>query len=178
MQTCKRIVRLSIAIGIFLTTQPIAITAQKPPLPPSKMQYPLEWAFKVPPPRGAVTPGSACEVAEEYVRQINAKRPATGVGDLFAEDAVVLQGKGKVLRGRKEIHGFYDVTDAGRGVIPLSFLDNGAECVMEIAIQRYGPDATWRLAGARHFTIGPDRQITRLIFFDYDGNVAPPASGR
>jgi hypothetical protein len=178
MQTRKRVVRLSMAIGLFLTTPPIAIEAQKAPLPPSKMQYPLEWTFKVPPPRGAVTPGSACEVAEEYVRQINAKRPATGVGDLFAEDGVVLQGKGKVLRGRKEIHGFYDVTDAGRGVIPLSFLDNGAECVMEIAIQRYGPDETWRLAGARHFTVGPDRQITRLIFFDYDGNVAPPASGR
>jgi hypothetical protein len=170
--------RPSLAIGLFLILAPNLAEAQKPPLPPTKMNYPLEWAFKVPPPRGTVTPNSACEVAEEYVRQINAKRPATGVGDLFAEDGVVLQGRGKVLRGRKEIHGFYDVTDAGRGVIPLSFLDNGAECVMEIAIQRYGPDETWRLAGARHFTIGRDRLITRLVFFDYEGNADLPARGR
>jgi hypothetical protein len=178
MPTGLRIVSLPLAIGLFLALEPSAAAAQKPPLPPSTMRYPLEWAFKVPPPRGTVTPNSACEVAEEYVRQINAKRPATGVAELFAEDGVVLQGRGKVLRGRKEIHGYYDVTDGGRGVIPLSFLDNGAECVMEIAIQRYGPDETWRLAGARHFTIGPNREITRLIFFDYQGNADLPARGK
>jgi hypothetical protein len=151
--------------------------AQKP-LPPSKMLYPLEWEFKTPPPRGTVTPGSACEVAEEYVRQINAKRPATGVAELFAEDGVVLQGGGKLLRGRKEIHAFYDVTDGGRGVIPLSFIDNGAECDMEIAIQRYGPDETWRLAGSRHFTMTPDRKIARLIYYSYGGAAPSQPQGR
>jgi hypothetical protein len=171
----KRIVGAVFAFGLGLSLWSFTAEAQKP-LPPSKMQYPLEWAFKTPPPRGTVTPGSACEVAEEYVRQINAKRPALGIADLFAEDGVVLQGGGRLLRGRKEIHGFYSVTDAGRGVIPLSFIDNGAECVMEIAIQAYGPDETWRLAGARHFTITPDRQISRLIFFGYDS--VPPATGR
>ena len=167
MRPIRQIRRSSLVLGLVLGLQPLTSGAQKPPLPASPMTYPLTWEFKEPPPRGMVTPGSACEVAEEYVRQINAKRPATKVADLFAEDGVVLQGRGKVLRGRQEIHGFYDFADNGRGVIPLSFLDHGAECVMEIAIQRYGPDETWRLAGARHFTIGPDRQITRLIFFDY-----------
>ena len=171
----KRIVGAVFAFGLGLSLWSFTAEAQKP-LPPSKMQYPLEWAFKTPPPRGTVTPGSACEVAEEYVRQINAKRPALGIADLFAEDGVVLQGGGRLLRGRKEIHGFYSVTDAGRGVIPLSFIDNGAECVMEIAIQAYGPDETWRLAGARHFTITSDRQISRLVFFGYDS--VPPAIGR
>lgn len=168
MQARSRIAWLSSAIGLcLLLPATTTVEAQKPPIPPSKLHYPLEWAFKVPPPRGVVTPNSACEVAEEYVRQINFKRPATGVADLFAEDGELLQGGGKLLRGRKEIHGFYDVRDAGRGVIPLSFLDNGAECVMEIAIQQYGPDETWRLAGTRHFTITPDRQIARLIFYGY-----------
>ena len=153
-----------------------AAAQSRSPLPPSQMRYPLEWAFKTPPPRGPVAPGSACEVAEEYVRQINASRPAMGIADLFAEDGVVLQGGGKLLRGRKEIHGFYSVTDAGRGVIPLSFIDNGAECVMEIAIQGYGSNEPWKLAGARHFTISPDRKIARLLFFDYGG--VPPATGR
>lgn len=171
----RRIALLSFAIGLGLSLWSITARAQKP-LPPSKMKYPLEWAFKTPPPRGVVTPGSACEVAEEYVRQINAKRPATGVAELFAEDGLVLQGGGKLLRGRKEIHGFYDVTDAGRGVIPLSFIDNGAECDMEIAIQRYGPDETWRLSGSRHFTMTPDRKIARLVFYSYDS--VAPATGR
>ena len=137
----QQIALVAFATGLGLSLWSVTARAQRP-LPPSKMKYPLEWAFKTPPPRGTVTPGSACEVAEEYVRQINAKRPAMGVSELFAEDGVVLQGGGKLLRGRKEIHGFYSVTDAGRGVIPLSFIDNGAECYMEIAIQPYGPDET------------------------------------
>ena len=178
MHTCLLIRRCALATSLILALQPLTSGALKPPLPASAMKYPLAWEFNVPPPRGTVTPDSACEVAEEYVRQINAKRPATKVADLFAEDAVLLQGRGKLLQGRKEIHGFYDFADNGRGVIPLSFLDHGAECVMEIAIQRYGADETWRLAGARHFTIGPDRQITRLIFFDYAAAVSPPPQGK
>ena len=137
---------------------------------------PLEWSFKTPPPRGTVTPDSACEVAEEYVRQINASRPAMRISELFAEDGIVFQGGGKLMRGRQEIHAFYSATDAGAGVIPLAFIDNGAECVMEIAIQGYGSNEPWKLAGARHFTISPDRKIARLLFFDY-GSV-PPATGR
>jgi hypothetical protein len=178
METRARIVLGSLAMGLCFSLQPVTSAAQRPPLPPSKMHYPLEMAFKVPPPRGTVTPNSACEVAEEYVRQINEKRPATKVADLFAEDGVLLQGGGKLLRGRKEIHGFYDFADAGRGVIPLSFIDNGAECYMEIAIQPYGPDATWRLAGTRHFTITPDRQIARLIFYAYESTPPAPPQGR
>lgn len=165
---------LAVAAAAWL---PLSAEAQgRKPLPPSKMAYPLEWAFTTPPPRGTVTPDSACEVAEEYVRQINASRPALGIAGLFAEDGVAFQGGGKLLRGRQEIHAFYSATDAGAGVIPLSFVDNGAECFMEIAIQAYGPNQPWRLAGVRHFTITPDRKIARLLFFDY-GSV-PPATGR
>ena len=163
--------------AVAMTGMPQSVAAQaRKPLPPSKMKYPLEWAFKTPPPRGPVTPDSACEVAEEYVRQINASRPAMRISELFADDGIVFQGGGKMLRGRKEIHGFYSATDAGAGVIPLAFIDNGAECVMEIAIQGYGDNQPWRLAGSRHFTLTPDRKIARLLFFDY-GSV-PPATGR
>jgi len=155
---------------------PSASAQARKPLPPSKMKYPLEWSFTTPPPRGTVTPDSACEVAEEYVRQINASRPAMGISDLFAEDGVVFQGGGKLLRGRQEIHSLYSATDAGAGVIPLAFIDNGAECVMEIAIQGYGNNQPWRMAGSRHFTVTPDRKIARLLFFDYAS--APPSTGR
>lgn len=145
-------------------------------LPPSAMRYPLEWEFKTPPPRGTVRPGSACVVAEEYVRQVNAKRPAMGVSELFADDAALLQDRGRLLTGRPAIHAFYSTTDGGRAVIPIAFIDSGAECYMEIAIQRYGPDETFRLAGTRHFTIDPAGKISRLVFFSYGsgGNTTAP----
>src|SRR5204863_10142973 len=156
------------AVALALGLVPRVATAQtKKPLPPSKMKYPLEWSFKTPPPRGTVTPDSACEVAEEYVRQINASRPAMGISELFAEDGIAFQGGGKLLRGRQEIHGFYSTTDAGSGVIPLAFIDNGAECVMEMAIQGYGTNEPRKLAGVRHFTITPDRHIARLVIGAY-----------
>ena len=50
---------------------------------------------------------------------------------------------------------------------------NGAECVMEIAIQGYGPNQPWRLAG-RALHHEPRSQIARLVFFDYGS--APPAT--
>src|SRR5687767_9526950 len=82
--------RVTLAATALAMTAVLAAQSPKPMpkgLPPSKMHYPLEWEFKTPPARGSVTPGSACEVAEEYVRQINFKRPATTVSELFALDA-------------------------------------------------------------------------------------------
>ena len=157
-------------------------------LPPTAMKYPLEWEFKAPPPRGVVKPGSACVVAEEYVRQVNAKRPAMGVSELFAENAELLQDRGRLLKGRGAIHAFYSTTDGGRAVIPIAFIDSGAECYMEISIQRYGADETFRLAGTRHFTIDPTGKISRLVFFSYgsggggaqggQGGATAPGQGR
>jgi len=180
-----------VAGGLLALTVALAAQTPKPMpkgLPPSKLHYPLEWEFKTPPPRGPVTPGSACEVAEEYVRQVNAKRPAMGVSELFAQDAELLQDRGRLLKGRKAIHEFYSTTDGGRAVIPIAFLDSGAECYMEIAIQRYGPDETFRLAGTRHFTINANGEISRLVFFSYGsggaqnqgrgGDTAPQGQGR
>ena len=63
----KRIVGAVFAFGLGLSLWSFTAEAQKP-LPPSKMQYPLEWAFKTPPPRGTVTPGSACEGSGPEVR--------------------------------------------------------------------------------------------------------------
>jgi len=136
-------------------------------LPRTTMKYPLEWEFKTPPPRATPRPSSACIVAEEYVRQVNESRPAMRLSELFAEDAELLQDRGRLLKGRAEIHAFYSTTDGGRAVIPIAFIDMGAECYMEIALQRYGPDETFQLAGSRHFTIDPTGKISRLIFFSY-----------
>jgi hypothetical protein len=177
---------LTLASALALSAVPAAQSPKPMPtgLPPSKMLYPLEWEFKTPPPRGTVIPGSACEVAEEYVRQVNLERPAMGVSGLFAEDAELLQDRGRLLKGRAAIHAFYSTTDGGRAVIPIAFVNSGAECYMEIAIQRYGPDETFRLAGARHFTIDPQGRISRLVFFSYGSGgtannpAATPGRGR
>jgi hypothetical protein len=151
--------------------------AQSPKsLPPSKLQYPVGFEFKTAPPRGTVTPGSACEVADQYVRLIAAKRPATDVPELFAEDGVLLY-QGKLRRGRKEIHEFYDYADAAGGAIPISFTENGAECFMEVAILPYGSD-TWRLGVSDHFTITPDRRIARLIIYSHELGSGDPPQGR
>jgi hypothetical protein len=166
-------VRCRTATVVYIVVALIAVVSAQSPapmpkgLPPSTMRYPLEWEFKTPPPRGTVRPGSACVVAEEYVRQVNDKRPAMGVSELFADDAELLQDRGRLLKGRAAIHAFYSTTDGGRAVVPIAFIDSGAECYMEISIQRYGPDETFRLAGTRHFTIDPAGTISRLVFFSY-----------
>jgi len=184
--------RRTVAVVYCVLALSVVVSAQLPApmpkgLPPSTMRYPLEWEFKTPPPRGTVKPGSACVVAEEYVRQVNESRPAMKVSELFADDAELLQDRGRLLKGRAVIHAFYSTTDGGRAVIPIAFIDSGAECYMEIAIQRYGPDETFRLAGTRHFTIDPAGKISRLVFFSYgsgggaqggQGGTTAPGQGR
>ena len=139
-----------------------AAAATQTRIPPSTMQYPLVWEFESPPPRATPTPGSACEAADRYVKLIAAKR-AKEVPELFAEDGVFLF-QGQVRRGRKEIHGFYDDVNL-RGAIPISLIDSGAECIMELANLTTAGDDIWRLSAIDHFTVAPDGQIARLVIY-------------
>ena len=89
------------------------------------------------PPRGTVTPNSACEVAERVTSgksTPNDPRPASPIS--LPEDGVVLQGRGCIARPERNPRILRCDRRRPRRD-PLSFLDNGAECVMEIAIQRY-----------------------------------------
>ena len=67
-------------------------------------------------------------------------------------------------RGRKEIHGFYDDVNL-RGAIPISLIDSGAECIMELANLTTAGDDIWRLSAIDHFTVAPDGQIARLVIY-------------
>jgi hypothetical protein len=167
---------LSWSVAGLLLSASLVAAQTRGPLPPSRIQYPFGFEFKTEPPRGTVTPGSACEVADQYVRLVAAKRPATDVPELFAEDGVFLY-EGKLRRGRKEIHEFYDHADAAGGAIPISFTDHGAECFMEVAVLPYGSD-TWQLGVSDHFTITPDRKIARLIIYSHVRGTGAPPQGR
>lgn len=164
--------RITLLVAVLLLFPPVARAQQK--LPPSTLQYPLVWEFQTPPPRATPAAGSACETANQYVNLIGAKR-GREVPELFAEDGVFLF-QGRLRRGRKEIHGFYDTVNV-RGAIPVSFTDKGAECFMELA-NLSGGDDTWRLTAIDHFTVTPNRQIARLVIWAYTPPATPPASSR
>jgi hypothetical protein len=148
-----------------------APAASQARIPPSTLEYPLVWEFKTPPARAVAAAGSSCEVAQQYVTLVAAKR-AKEIPDLFAEDGVFLF-QGRLRKGRAEIHGFYDTVNV-RGVIPISFTDKGAECFMETA-NLVGNDDIWRLTAVDHFTIAPDRKIARLIIWTYTRSAAAVA---
>jgi hypothetical protein len=82
---------------------------------------------------------------------------------LFAPDAEFIGVPERVLRGREEIQGFYDAVrqvDA----LPLSLIDRGDECVMELAAKNPG-SGEYRLVAVDHFTLNSQRQIKRLVVF-------------
>jgi hypothetical protein len=60
-----------------------------------------------------------------------------------------------------------------RGAIPISFIDRGAECFMEVANLSAGDDI-WRLTAVDHFTVTPAGQISRLVI---DHQRGAPATG-
>jgi hypothetical protein len=130
------------------------------------------WPFDIkwedsPPPRAEPVPCSACEAADAYVKLIAADR-ASEVPGLFAEDGVFIGPGERVYRGRAEIAEFYNAVHQG-GAIPLSFIDRGCECVMELAGMRPADDPSkpdhYRLVAIDHFTVGPDGKIQKLVIF-------------
>lgn len=154
-------IHLALMAGGVVVLVGAAATGAQTRIPPSTLGYPLVWEFKTAPLRAAPAPGSACEVADRYVTLVGAKR-GKDVPELFAEDGVLLF-QGQVRRGRKEIHGFYDTVNV-RGAIPISFIDRGAECFMEVANLSAGDDI-WRLTAVDHFTVTPAGLISRLAIY-------------
>ena len=118
------------------------------------------------PVRATPVPGSACATADRYVSLVAARR-GEEIGRLFATNAIFLGPEERVLRGRDEIAAFYAANVARRvsHVIPLSFMDRGRECIMEIAIATAEEPGHYRLLAMDHFTIGADGLIERLLIY-------------
>ena len=140
--------------------------------------WPTGVAFAGTPPAAHPRPGSACEVAQQYVTFIASDR-APQVPGLFAEDGAFIGVADRVFRGPAEIAAFYNTVHQG-GAIPLSFIDAGPNCIMELAGRRLNPQAgqpeQYRLLAIDHFTIGADRKIKRLVIFFRPGAMSRDAS--
>lgn len=168
MHDFARAIALALMAGTIAT--PLAAVGTPASLSPA---WPTAIIFDGTPPRAVPVPGSACEIANEYVTLI-ATDHAAQVPELFAEDGEFVGVEERVLRGRAEIASFYNRVHQG-GAVPLSFIDRDDECIMELAGQRPNADpsgpAKYRLVAIDHFTITRDRKIKRLvIFFRPDAN--------
>ncbi|MBV9995273.1 MAG: hypothetical protein JO127_08670 [Caulobacteraceae bacterium] len=107
--------------------------------------------FQTPPSAAEPEPGTACQVADAYVKPIQAGE-YDHVADAFAPAAVFVAPNGQTLRGRAAIGAFYS-SFLGRTrpqIIPLSFMAVGRQCVMELA-SRADASEPYRLAAIDHF---------------------------
>ena len=138
MPTGLRIVWPSPAIGAVSSRfEPSAAGPPKPPLPPSTMRYPLGVGVQSCPPCGTVTPNSACEVAEEVTSgkpTPNDPQPASPIS--LPRTASCFRGRGRCCAAGERNPRILRCDRRRPRCDPLSFLDNGAECVMEIAVRR------------------------------------------
>jgi hypothetical protein len=109
--------------------------------------------------------GSACEIAADYVHIVEAGG-GTKIVPLFAPDAEFMGPEERVLRGREEIGSFYaKVPKLVLDAVPISFVDRGNECFMELAVRSQSGPTVYRLLAIDHFTINKDRLISRLVIY-------------
>ena len=140
------------------------VRAQPPALLPNGEHGPFDAVFAAAPPRAIPAAGSACEVADRWIGLIAAGQ-ASGAAALFAADGLLLGPSDRPLHGSQQISAFHQ----GLGqpdLIPLSFIDKDAECLVEIAMRpSSGPPGAYRLAALGHFTVDADRKIEKLVIY-------------
>jgi len=111
------------------------------------------------------SPGLACAAAHAYVELIKAGR-YNEIGSLFATDAIFLSPDGNIYRGRDEITGFYGkfLGHVKPEIIPLSFIGENNECIMELA-SRTNPEGKFRVGAIDHFTVDASGKVKRMVVF-------------
>jgi hypothetical protein len=121
--------------------------------------------FSARPARAVPVAGSACEVANAYVTLVDSGR-APEVARLFAPDAIFLGPDDRVLNGREAIAGFYaKVPSLVSHAVPLSFMDRGHECIMELAVQAGDSPDRYRLLAIDHFTVDAQGLVKQLVIY-------------
>ncbi|HUD90849.1 nuclear transport factor 2 family protein [Sphingobium sp.] len=127
--------------------------------------WPMATLFHKRPQAAVPTQGSSCEIASDYV-DIVESGGGVKIVPLFAADAEFLGPEERVLRGRGEISAFYaKVPKLVLGAVPISFVDRGNECFMELAVRSQSGPTVYRLLAIDHFTIDKDRRISRLVIY-------------
>lgn len=129
--------------------------------------------FDKPPAAAKADPASACSVPKRYVDLMNAWR-FDEVGSLFADNAVFVAPNGKVFVGAQAIQKFYSgFLPTVRGqLVPLSFINDKRECVMELAHRRSDKEP-FRLGAIDHFTINDAGKVERLVVFIRPSSLPP-----
>ncbi|MDB5446831.1 MAG: hypothetical protein JWQ97_2148 [Phenylobacterium sp.] len=163
------------AAAAVLAALGLAASAEARP-PAQQGRWPTAVVFAGTPPAAQPRPGSSCEAASRYVNFIGSDQ-ASKVPALFAPDGEFVGVENRVLRGPAEIATFYNSVHQG-GAVPLSFIDKGSECIMELAGQRPGErpgdPAAYHLVAIDHFTVRPDGKVARLVIFFRPGAMTRP----
>lgn len=129
--------------------------------------HPMGDVFDTPPKAASSKGKPACAVAQKYV-DLTAAGRYDELGSLFADDAVFVTPKATVLRGPAEIGAFYAkfLPTIKPKNVPISFIADGAECVMELVtatnLDNY---AKYRLAAIDHFTVNKQGKIVHMVVY-------------
>jgi len=130
----------------------------------AKRLPPLVATYSTPPARAKAAPGTACEAAERYVTLQGSGRQSE-IAALFAEDADVLAMGAGVMHGHAVLAQYFS-RPVNRPVIPITFIDKGRECFMELAAANPDdPSGEYRLAAIDHFTLDESGLVKRLIIY-------------
>jgi hypothetical protein len=130
-------------------------------------------------------PGSnrACQQAKTYVDLFQAGR-FTEVANLFAADAVILDPMRLSVNGHVDIADFYRNKVGARGpqVVGVSYIGQGNECILELAVQlRVNGETRYVLQGLDHFTLNSGGKFSRMVVFmrpaPAAGTMLAPAGG-
>ena len=151
---------LSRIAAVILFASPFAALAQV-------STHPTGDVFDTPPPAASAKGRPACAVAQKYVDNVNAGR-YQDQGGLFAEDAVFVRPDGQVSHGSKEIGEFYSnfLGKITPKIIPISFIADGNECVMELAaMTRVNDSDKYMLGAIDHFTMNKQGKIQHMVVF-------------
>jgi hypothetical protein len=113
-----------------------------------------------------------CQVAKQYVSLIN-KGQYSGLGGLFADNAVYQGPDGKTRHGSKEIGEFYVkmLTRLRPHMKPASFIEQGSECVMEL--ENKDSKERYVLTAIDHFTVDPNGKATHFVVYFRPGAPLP-----
>jgi len=109
----------------------------------------------------------AQKVAERYFELINA-HAFDQVGSLFADDAIVLDPTGEVVRGKAAISARWGEDFARSGperVALASIVSNDTVCAVEVSPHFAGEDAPRSDMVIDHFSVNEEGKITRLAVY-------------
>ena len=159
-----------IAAALALAAAPPVQAASGPSIPGGAHdpRYPGAEVYVGVPQRAAPGEGKACAVAAAYVDGVNAGR-LREVADLFADDALLLEPSRRTWRGIEQIRSFYE-GQIGRmrpTVVPVAFLGNDRECMVELAslTDLGGGDRRYALVSIDHFILDAAGKVATMVAF-------------